>query len=129
MDPDAVEKALAEFEGQVAPALERVKSAKSLGDKKDRDAIMNLISALAIRNPRQRSTINDFIGEIAQRVAEVGLATKERWESQVAQMKEAGIWDEGSNVQHRNATGKPVSEEIELICDLVDLRSRISFAR
>ena len=33
-------------------------------------------------------------------------------------------------VEHRNATGKPVSEaEIELICDLVDLRSRISFAR
>ena len=33
-------------------------------------------------------------------------------------------------VEQRNDTGKPVSEaEIELICDLVDLRSRISFAR
>jgi hypothetical protein len=46
MDPNAIEKALAEFEGKVAPALERVKTAKSLDNKKDRDAVMNLICTL-----------------------------------------------------------------------------------
>jgi Protein of unknown function (DUF4238) len=98
MDPQAVEKGLAEFEGEVAPALERIKAAKSLSVKEDRDLLMNLICALAIRNPRQRATINDFVGEIAQTVAEMALATKERWESQVAQMKEAGVWDDSTNV-------------------------------
>jgi hypothetical protein len=96
MDPDAVEKALAEFEGKVAPALERIKEAKSLANKDDRDALMNLISALTIRNPRIRSTINDFIGELAQKAMESGLATEERWNSQVAQMKKA----EGANVSY-----------------------------
>jgi len=33
----------------------------------------DLICTLAIRNPRQRAAINDFIGELAQRAAEVGL--------------------------------------------------------
>jgi Protein of unknown function (DUF4238) len=82
--------------------LERVKAAKSLANTEDRDAVMNLISALTIRNPRQRSTINNFVGEIAQRVAEVGLVTKEGWESQVKQMKAAGIWDENSNVSYED---------------------------
>jgi Protein of unknown function (DUF4238) len=100
MDPNAVEKALAEFEGKVAPAFDRVKAAKSLDNKEDRDTVMNLICALTIRNPRQRATISDFIGEVAQRVAKIGLETKERWESQVAQMKEAGIWDDSSNVSY-----------------------------
>jgi hypothetical protein len=102
MDPNAVEKALAEFEGKVAPALERVKTAKLLANKEDRDAVMNLICALAIRNPRQRAAINDFIGELAQRIVEVGLETEERWESQVAKMKAAGIWDDSSNISYED---------------------------
>jgi len=102
LDPNVVEKGMAKFEGEVAPALERVKIAKSLAKKEDRDAVMNLICALAIRNPRQRATINDFVGELMQQVAEVSLATKERWEQQVAQMKAAGIWDENSNVSYED---------------------------
>jgi hypothetical protein len=102
MDPNAVEKALAEFEGKVAPALERVKTAKSLANKEDRDAVMNLICALAIRNPRQRATINDFVGELAQRVVELGLQTKERWDGQIAKMKAAGIWDDSSNASYED---------------------------
>lgn len=89
--PNAVEKALAEFEGKVAPALERVRAAKSLANKEDRDAVMNMVCALAIRNPRQRATINDFVAELAQKIMDVGLANEERWESQVAQMKKEGV--------------------------------------
>jgi hypothetical protein len=109
MDPNAVEKALAEFEGKVAPAFERVKTAKSLANKDDRDAVINLVCALAVRNPRQRAAINDFVGELAQRAVEVGLETKDRWESQVTQMKAAGIWDDSSNVSYEDM--KKVVEE------------------
>ncbi|MBR0993985.1 DUF4238 domain-containing protein [Bradyrhizobium japonicum] len=98
IDPQAVEKGLAEFEGKVAPALERIKASASLSVKADRELLMSLICGLAIRNPRQRTTINDFVGEIAQAAAEMALATKERWDSQVAQMKAAGAWDESTNV-------------------------------
>jgi hypothetical protein len=98
VDPQAVERDLAQFEGKVAPALERIKSAKSLATKEDRELLMHFIAGLAIRNPRQRSTLNDFMGDILQAVAETAFASKERWDSQVAQMKADGAWDDSTNV-------------------------------
>lgn len=98
VDPQAVEKGLAEFEGKVAPAVERIKATTSLSVKADRELLMSLICGLAIRNPRQRATINDFVSEIAQAVAEMALATKDRWDSQVAQMKADGAWDDSTNI-------------------------------
>ncbi len=100
IEPEAIEKALAEFESKIAPALERIKKVQSLIDSEHRNALMNLISALAIRNPRIRSTINDFIGEVAQAVMEIGLATEDRWNTQVEQMKKEGVWDEEANVSY-----------------------------
>ncbi|WP_316179276.1 DUF4238 domain-containing protein [Bradyrhizobium sp. SZCCHNRI1009] len=97
-DPHAVEKALSEFEGKVAPALERIKQTKSLSNAEDRNALMNLICSLAIRNPRQRATINDFTAEVMQMMLEMAVATKERWDSQVAQMKAEGVWDQKENI-------------------------------
>jgi Protein of unknown function (DUF4238) len=102
MAPDAVEKGLAEFEGEIAPAIERIKTAKSLSVMKDRDLLMNLICALAIRNPRQRTTINDFVGEIAQQIAQLSVGTEERWNTLVAQMKADGVWDESTNLTYED---------------------------
>lgn len=99
-DPQIVEKGLAEFEGEVAPALERIKAEKSLSNGADRQLLMSFICGLAIRNPRQRSTINDFVGEVVQRVADLTFATEERWASQVEKMKKDGVWDESSNVTY-----------------------------
>jgi hypothetical protein len=63
---------------------------------------MNLMCALALRNPRQREAINGFVAELAQRVMEVGLETNERWESQVAQMKAAGKWGENAKITYED---------------------------
>ena len=59
IDPFAVEKALSELEGIVAPALERVKTAKSLTNEKDRIAVMNLIASVTLRNPKQRGLVGE----------------------------------------------------------------------
>jgi hypothetical protein len=59
---------------------------------------MNLICSLAIRNPRQRATINDFTGEIMQMM----LATKERWDGQIAQMKRDGAFDDKENISYED---------------------------
>ncbi len=50
MDPNAVEKALAQFEGEIAPALERIKAAKSLAKEEDRSALVNLLAAVALKS-------------------------------------------------------------------------------
>jgi len=61
MDPNAIEKALSEFEGEVAPALERIKAAKSLSVEADRSLLVNFMAALALRNPRRREDLGKII--------------------------------------------------------------------
>jgi len=98
MDPNAVEKLLSEFEGEVAPALERIKTAKSLANAEDRAAVMNLMAALALRNPWRRKAISEIFGQAARRQAFAKFGTKESWDKSVAEMKAADVWDEGAGV-------------------------------
>jgi hypothetical protein len=90
IDPFAVEKALAELEGIAAPALERIKAAKSLADEKDRSAVMNLIASVTIRNPKQREAIGDIVNQGGQLLTAAGLSTKARFDEFVSVMKAQG---------------------------------------
>jgi len=88
--PDALEGMLANFEGEVATAIRNVEvSRKFEGD--DSNAILNLAALLAVRSPQMRESIRQFEERILKQVLGLSLATKERWENQLRQMKEAGI--------------------------------------
>jgi hypothetical protein len=90
VDPFAVEKALAKMEGMVAPALERVKAARSLANEQDQSAIMNLIAAVTLRNPKQRAAIGEIVNQAGQRMLAAGLVTRGRYDEYVAAMKAEG---------------------------------------
>ena len=61
LEPDVFEKAAAKFEDELAPALERIIAAQSLQQDADDYAILlNFVTLLALRNPRQRETVRDF---------------------------------------------------------------------
>jgi hypothetical protein len=64
MDKNELEKVLAEFEGEMGPALERVKEAKSLAEEEDRAHIMNFMA------PSAKSTIS-WLGFISPRNSEL----------------------------------------------------------
>jgi hypothetical protein len=104
LDPFAVEKALAEMEGIVAPALERVKAAKSLADEGDRSAVMNLIAAVTMRNPKRRAVIGEIVKQAGQLSVAEGLSTEAKFNEFVSAMK---------------AQGKKVSETYEEMRELV----------
>jgi hypothetical protein len=87
LDPFAVEEALAEMEGVVAPALKRIKAAKSLADENDRSAVMNLIAAVTMRNPKQRAAISEIVNQAGQHMMGAVLESKERYDQYVARMK------------------------------------------
>lgn len=89
-DPDVVEKMLAEFEGQAAPALERTIQAEAFQTDDDRTIILNLLALFALRNPRLRENIRDFHERVMKQVLGVTLQNKDRWEEQEKQMIEAG---------------------------------------
>ena len=91
LEPDVFEKAMAEFEGQLAPALGRIITARSLKNEDDRAYLLNFIGLLALRNPRRRETIRKFHEQVAKRILDLVLATPERWEGQVKKAKAAGF--------------------------------------
>jgi hypothetical protein len=92
LDLDAFENAMASFEGEISPALDRITATKSIPSEDDRISLINLICALALRNPRLRETIRHFHERVAKQMLNVMLSTPERWAAQTRKTKEE---DEG----------------------------------
>jgi hypothetical protein len=97
---DALEADVAGFEGELASALERIIKKRSFKDPDDRLVILNFIALLAIRNPRHRATFSGFEDGMLKMMAELMVATPERWASQVKQGKEAGIFSDDMDLDY-----------------------------
>jgi len=90
VDPNHLEHALAEFEGAAATALKKIDEGAPF-DGEPKTLILNLVALLAIRSPEMREHWRQYQANLAERIMDLALASKERWESQVKRMKEAGI--------------------------------------
>jgi hypothetical protein len=88
--PDVFEQVMADLEGELAPALNRILQAGNLRNAEDRAILLNFIGLIAIRNPRHRETFRDFNERVLNRMMELATSTKERWEGQMKQAREAG---------------------------------------
>jgi hypothetical protein len=86
MDANAVEKLMSEFEGETAPHLNNVIEKKSIADQKDRAAMVNLMAAMTMRNPKRRKEM----GGVIDRATRYLLGKKERYDEYTAEMKRAG---------------------------------------
>jgi hypothetical protein len=92
LEPDFFEKDMTKFEGELAPALGRIITAQSLQqDADDYATLLNFVTLLALRNPRQREMIRDFHERVAKQIMNVALSTPERWAHQVKKATVAGF--------------------------------------
>lgn len=89
VDPNLIETSLAKFEGEAASALRHVEENLAF-EGAAKELILNLVAILAIRSPEMREHWRKFRAQIAEQVMSLCLATKERWDSQIRQMKEHG---------------------------------------
>jgi hypothetical protein len=94
MDPNELEKALAEFEGEMAPALKRIKEAKSLSKEEDRSHLVNLMAAIALRNPTRREAISQMHDQLARQHFAAQLGTQKAVDEVIA----AGMLPKGTTV-------------------------------
>jgi hypothetical protein len=108
--PDALENALAEFEGMLGPALERVLIAGNLKKAEDRATILNFMCLVAIRNPRLRETYRDFNARVSRAIMGIVLATPERYASQMRKAAEEGFVSQNKDVTYE-AMKKFIEEE------------------
>jgi hypothetical protein len=88
--PDAFEQVMADFEGELAPALTRILQAGNLKTVEDRAILLNFIGLVAIRNPQHRETFRKFNADVMNMIMDLATATKERWEGQMRRMDAEG---------------------------------------
>jgi hypothetical protein len=75
---DALEQAYGKFESELAPILQSAGSGNVDLSKEEFDTILNLVTLLAIRNPRHRSRFGEFQDQARQIMLDILTATKER---------------------------------------------------
>ncbi|MEM1381910.1 MAG: DUF4238 domain-containing protein [Pseudomonadota bacterium] len=90
MHANAVEDALAQFEGELSSAFAEVIEAKKFPSNEHFSYIMNFLALVAVRNPRYRSTMEDFHERSVKAIMSAALSSKEAWDSQIRQMRKAG---------------------------------------
>ena len=92
---DALEKELGKFEGMIAPTIKRVRETGSFGsDGEDREDIINLVTLLAVRNPRTRDGIQRVETEVLRSMLVGHYKDQKRWDAEVEQMKALKQWPE-----------------------------------
>ncbi len=90
MDPDALEKAFAQIESDIAPVLERIARERRVSPGADLDLILNLMALVSLKNPGRREAMRQSTEEVGKQMMRLALASEERWNEQVRQMKAAG---------------------------------------
>jgi hypothetical protein len=86
VDQDALETELAKFESKAASALKQLLQTLSFSGE-TRDVLLNLMALLAVRSPERREHMRKFHADVVERLMELTLHSKERWESQYKQAK------------------------------------------
>lgn len=87
VDPEIVEKQQADFEGKVASALKRLEETLDFTGE-TRDLILELIGMLAIKSPQMREHLAKPLLALANQVIAQNFESKERWDEQIAILKE-----------------------------------------
>ncbi len=86
--PDWLEEEFGKLESEAVAAI-RVVTRSGVFDGENKNYILNLMALLAVRSPEQRENMREFQARMAQRVMDLVLEKKERWESQIKVMEVA----------------------------------------
>lgn len=93
---DALEVALAQFEGEAAAALTRVVQSKSYPSDEDLNYLLNVVGLLHVRNPRSRSAYQDFRDRSLRALARQLVSDPEVFASTANSAAAAGYLDAAS---------------------------------
>ena len=88
--PDAIERALAPFEGEAVAAIRRVIEAQTFPNDSDCNLMLNLLGLIAVRNPKRRSSFNNLREQVLRRVADSLVSDKKVWDDHVKSARKVG---------------------------------------
>ena len=87
---DALESALASFEGEAVDVIRRVLVNRRFPNPTEFNVILNLVGLIAVRNPRGRDTLNEAREQTAHMVGDLLVSDRRIFESYVRKAAEAG---------------------------------------
>jgi hypothetical protein len=100
MDPEALERAMSQFETKLAAALVRINEARSLENEEDRAYLLTLIGLTALRNPEVRENIRKIHEEVAKMNIAARLRSQQTYDASVQEAKKQGALPEDYNVTY-----------------------------
>jgi Protein of unknown function (DUF4238) len=99
-DPNVMENALASFEAELGPALDRIIATRSLSNEDDRASLLNFMCLLALRNPRLRETMRSAQDQAARMLMDRVLSSKKSYESELQRARADGFVSETQHVPY-----------------------------
>lgn len=129
VDPEIIEKTQSNFESKAAAALKKLEETSDFsGDTKG--VILELIGMLAIKSPEMREHLAKPHAQIANQIMAMTFESKERWESQVAQVKRdtgkdisgGAKFEEMKSLFEKGAFEVSVSKEHQIHVELVGMQ-------
>ncbi|QLG95478.1 DUF4238 domain-containing protein [Pseudomonas yamanorum] len=129
VDPEIIEKTQSAFEAEVATALKKLGESFDFSGK-TKYTILELIGMLAIKSPEMRKHLSGPQVQIANMMMAMTLESKERWESQVDQIKKStgkdvssgATFEEMKDLFERGAFEVSVSKEHQIHMELVGMQ-------
>jgi hypothetical protein len=98
--PDWLEQEFSKLESKACGAIRDVLTT-GVFDGANRNYILNLMALLAVRSPEQRENMRDFQARVAERMIDLMLEDKDRWELSTNQLEKAT--GESHNVSYEQA--------------------------
>lgn len=90
-DPDALEQAWSQFEGDASQAVGRIIDAGNLDNGDDLTYLLNLIALLTVRNPRFRGIQNQFLDRIFRSMGQQIVSSEQVFNRIIEQAREDGV--------------------------------------
>ncbi|MEK6686292.1 MAG: DUF4238 domain-containing protein [Pseudomonadota bacterium] len=87
--PDAIENALAPFEGEAVDAIRRVIDSEAFPTDSDWNLILNLLGLIAVRNPKLRGSFNRSREQVLKQIADLLVSDKKIWDRRVEKARAA----------------------------------------
>lgn len=88
--PDALEQAMSQFETSLAESLRRVIANRTFPSPEDLNYLLNLVSLVAIRNPRMRENMENALRREAEVIGDLLVSDPAIYASQMRKAREAG---------------------------------------
>ncbi|RYZ87068.1 MAG: DUF4238 domain-containing protein, partial [Proteobacteria bacterium] len=87
---DALECALASFEGEAIDAIRKVLAGRQFPDPADFNVVLNLVGLIAVRNPRARDTFNQARDKTLHVIGDLLVSDRRIFESHMRRAVAAG---------------------------------------